>query len=619
MEGYLDNNLVFLKEQYSSIYQMIGTKKRDSEKYILNLSKSNDPNILVKNEITNTLHAIHSKYNPCQESEKWLAQYENDINIGEHICLYGFGLGYYLEAIIKRYPDKKIFIYEPEIEIFLGCLEGRDITGLLSHSNIVTMGIGNSELANEYFFQYLLSQSYGNISLLVAPAYQVLYQEKFQDFKDTLLKRIQMFRSNLATLRRFGLEWTENIFLNLPSFIKGASIYRLQNKFEKIPAIIVGSGPSLQDDIDYLHQLKKHALIIAAGSSIQALLKAGIEPHMIVSIDGGKSNYNVFKNIDISQIPLAAGSFIKHNILEGEIEPLFHVPLDIDLISTYLFNLFDTEPKIFSTTSVTGTAIQIAKLFGCSKIIFMGQDLSFPQDQYYSSGVVHITSERLENKVAEADLLVRNVEGGENRTSKNMLVTLRDIEHIIKFIDIENRLSFINTSKYGAHIQGTEFLTIKEVLDQISQLPPLNIESFFQNTDSYGEELAKHVYSKLEQLLEELNKVKPSLMNILEKMDLLKDVPEATDVYSTLLTIENQWNEMTRKSIFKYVIQFTLQFQVTTYLRYVPVIVTEKDLTKKGELIHKHLGNLLVQILQAYDKLEDWISRALQKLEVGSF
>ena len=65
-----------------------------------------------------------------------------------------------------------------------------------------------------------------------------------------------------------------------------------------------------------LKKLKKHALIIAAGSSTQALLKNGITPHLIISMDGSEPNYRAFKNLNLKGVPLLFSPIIKYKILD---------------------------------------------------------------------------------------------------------------------------------------------------------------------------------------------------------------------------------------------------------------------------------------------------------------
>lgn len=618
---YMTANLNFFKKNYNKLYEILQNRNRNKEHYVLTLSKSGDPNLVIKKGEAAT--PVHSSYNPYGESEKWLTRYENDIRDTEHICLYGIGLGYYLEEIIKKYPRKKIFIYEPDIEILLACLEARDMRALLNHSNIVSIGFGRDEISKERFINSILSKSYESFSFLIAPSYLKLYDRDFQEFNANFSKRLKSYRSNLATYQRFGLEWTENIFHNLPYLIKSTPIYNLRDVFKGVPAIIVGSGPSLQIDIQQLKELKSSALIIAAGSSIQALVKAGIEPHLVVSIDGGEDNYKVFKNIDLKTIPLGASSFLKKKILGHVKAPLFHVPLNIDTISMYLFDLFDIHPKIFSTTSVTGTAIQLASLFGCSKIIFMGQDLSFPNDQYYSTGVVHIKSENLNKTISQADLIVKNVNGGVNKTSKNMYVTLKDIEFLIKFINPDNQISFINTSKEGAHIEGTEFLTIEEVHKQLTSSQVINesLELLLSETFlPYEEEIRMGLQRRLKYLLRELDKTRQYLKDILENMSNLMELIKLKKVNKSnlrIVEINNKWRKITNTKLFRYVVQIMMNLQISIYLRYVPVIVQEQDVLIKGELIIKYLGSLVAQILQNYEHLQSYMEMSLSKLETN--
>lgn len=619
----LEKNFIFLKEYYPNIYVAVKNRERNESKYVIAASKSGDVNLLVGEDSFDKRFPIHSTYNPYREAKIWLSKYDKELQNSHHICLCGLGLAYFLEEIINQYPDKKIYIYEPDIQIFITLMETREITNILKHSQIVTVGIGKDELTKENFVNLLVSQVKGSLSILVGPSYEKLYFTETKEMNAMLLKRLQSSRSNVATAKQFGLEWTENILLNLQYFLRSTSISYLKDLFKDTPAIIVGSGPSLQEDLQYLNKVKELAIVLAAGSSIQALLKAGIRPHLVVSIDGGEANYSVFKNIDMSKIPLAAGSFIKHKILDKVKTPLLHVPLKNDLISKYIFDLRDDYPEIFSTTSVTGTAIQLAKLFGCNKIVLIGQDLSFPNNQYYSSGVEHIESESLDRKINEAGLLVENVMGGKNKTSKSMLVTLRDIENLIKYIDYENRISFINTSRYGAHIEGTEFLTMDEVYNQLVSFSRSSVSiegKLITAIKPYGKEEYERVCRRLKHLLRELNKIKNYLLDLQQSIDNVYDHIHKINIKKInleLIEIENNWKKVTNTKLFNYVLQFTMQVQLSTYMKHVPVIVEEKDIIRKGELIGKYLGNLILQMIQTNEFLEEYLTIAINKLEEG--
>ena len=55
------------------------------------------------------------------------------------------------------------------------------------------------------------------------------------------------------------------------------------------PLIVIGSGPSLDAALEDLRVLGRHAILISAGSSLAALLRAGIRPHFHVHVERGSS------------------------------------------------------------------------------------------------------------------------------------------------------------------------------------------------------------------------------------------------------------------------------------------------------------------------------------------
>src|SRR5690606_30190597 len=128
-----------------------------------------------------------------------------------------------------------------------------------------------------------------------------------------------------------------------------------------IPAVVVGSGPSLAMDIEKLKQLRDRVIIIAAGSSIQILLAHGLIPHLVVSMDAGEANRRVFAKIDISEIPFLYIPTIKHTSIKSEDSPyLMHAYFDIDSLSRYVMGITNEDVVFSSTATVTSTALQAA-------------------------------------------------------------------------------------------------------------------------------------------------------------------------------------------------------------------------------------------------------------------
>ncbi|MEM7175389.1 MAG: 6-hydroxymethylpterin diphosphokinase MptE-like protein [Chlamydiota bacterium] len=91
--------------------------------------------------------------------------------------------------------------------------------------------------------------------------------------------------SALAATRDFGVRAFENLCCNLLQVTELIEAKSLWNQFARMPAVICGAGPSLDEEINVLKTLGGRALIIAAGSAIHCLERQGIEPHFGVALD----------------------------------------------------------------------------------------------------------------------------------------------------------------------------------------------------------------------------------------------------------------------------------------------------------------------------------------------
>ncbi|GIQ62827.1 hypothetical protein PACILC2_13950 [Paenibacillus cisolokensis] len=282
-----------------------------------------------------------------EETVRWLEMNAEQIGQSKHILVYGFGLGYHIERVIEQYPDRTVHIMEPDIEVFLAAIEARDLTHIFNYPNIGIFGLGNDALTNVQFAQSVKTYIVDSFCSLFVPAYLRLYADEVSGFTKVFREMVLSERTNYATQILFKREWPENIVKNLPKTFEGRHLRNLQGYFRDMPALIVGSGPSLDQDLERIRQLQDHVPIFAAGSSIQGLLDKGIKPHMIVSIDGSEKNYEVFQDLDVSDIPFVYASYIKHKIIKELNSNLYHVFMSSDTITSHLFNMKGQSISLF--------------------------------------------------------------------------------------------------------------------------------------------------------------------------------------------------------------------------------------------------------------------------------
>ncbi|KAA2301602.1 DUF115 domain-containing protein, partial [Clostridioides difficile] len=73
--------------------------------------------------------------------------------------------------------------------------------------------------------------------------------------------------------------------VNLKHLPRSKDVSLLKNSMRSLPAVVVAAGPSLNKNIEQLHNLKDNVIIIAVDTIAQRLCNEGIIPDFICSIE----------------------------------------------------------------------------------------------------------------------------------------------------------------------------------------------------------------------------------------------------------------------------------------------------------------------------------------------
>ncbi|NKI20928.1 motility associated factor glycosyltransferase family protein [Paenibacillus dendritiformis] len=615
--GYLLSNKKILRKHFPGVAKLVEANTVDGDIYRKIISRDGSPNVEVhKNE---RVTALHSLYNPIREASGWLKSVEGKLNDSSHILVIGLGLGYHLQLLLNNYPMKKYYIYEPDIQLLHLALELRDMTSIFNHPSVITLAVGEDDYVMAQLLESISSSVTDNFEEVTVPLYKQMYNETIHKFHSMSKQMILQYRSNIITQYVFEKAWFKNIIYNIDKVLSSKSIVSLEKACSDVPAFIVGSGPSLAEDIEYIRKLTSKVLIIAAGSSVQALLHYGIEPHLIVSMDGGEPNLRVFQNVDTTEIPLLFATAIHHGIVEQNHRWRLFVRVNHEELTPYLLSNTNQEPEpsFISTGSVTGTCIQFAAFLGCKKIFLAGQDLSYPDNQYYSEGVRHIPEGAKKKTIIAADEWIANVSGGKNRTTKNMLVTLRDLELLLSiYTDIE----FINTSSKGAVIKNTLFRPMKECQEELCKLTNREkgwFKKLIDEIPAHSQKMLNDVGARLKselKVLEVLNNKTNKIINLLSELQGLQP-SQNEKCRKLLIKLNKQWGQVTGNEGFMAYISFALKTPMSQYMRYVPDIVNEGNEFKKAKLIVEHLGKFIVSISEFIPFAEQCLNEAIKRVD----
>jgi hypothetical protein len=614
MRKYAADNLMFLRKEYPLIYNEVRGRTCNREKIKIEETRNGHPNLVI--QIKDQGLRIYSKYDPYLEVNRWLDQLESEIAEKQQVLLFGLGLGYHLEGLLERYPDKLFYIIEPDMEVFLALIETRDMEPILRHKNIASLSVGSDSAIFYSTINIILDHVRSSFSFVIMPFYERNYITDIKKLKTIASEVLLTYRGNLATYLMTAEKWMENIIRNYPRVLASSDLSILKDKFADIPAIIVGSGPSLKEDIETIRKLQPHCIVISAGTSLQALSKNGIAPDLSVSIDGNYSNYIAFKDIDMENIPLLFSGTVHHSILNKEHLNTLYVSISLDTVTSYLHPDSQSIPSVYTTASVTGTAIQAAAYMGCNPIVLAGQDMSYPNDTYYTEGVVHLSNEQLGRIITNANETVENVSGGFNKTTKAMLNTLQDLQNVIQLFPDR---TFINTSRYGAKIKGTTFQFMEDWGKTIQSNTIIPQDTILQMVRSHSmndtkKRMEKGI-AKLNSFISELKEYEDLFAKISDQLNKLQQANSTRIVEPLLNSVNALWEKILSNKVFDHVYDLSVHHQIMIYTRQIHVIANEKDILKKSHLIVEHLGKIIEALKQINPKLLKWAQSTMEELK----
>lgn len=508
---FYNKNLTSLKEHQPEAWAAITSTPPSpmgeiitthGERANLKITTANEENILLHNEADE-----HSALQIVPEDAQGAT------------ILFGMGLGYEALALCaKRKKIRHIIIFEIHPGIFIQALHCHDLTPLFSDPRL-TLVIGpDHDFSQKLAPAALTMQLEHSYILKHRPAFSIdptIYEE----LHDKIYDLVNKLNINANTLIIFGESFINNMFSHIRSIHHNYLLENLHGTFKNIPAILVAGGPSLNKNIDQLKKAKGKALIIAVDAALPALLAHDITPDIVGAVDPQKLAYekiagvasmapNTFMICTPSVYNRTPKTFPAKQVLWG---------FTLNTLQQCVNRALGGSAAIGTTGTVAHMNLDAAASLGCSPIILVGQDLSFPIDgsNDHVDGAV-ISSPKNKNDFNEQNnqiFWVDGTMGGKVATDRAFLFLKKNFESKIGM----HPGHYINASEGGANINGTEVMSLEEAIKTYCNEP--------HNTISYIEAaLAKNGCLDNNQLIAWLDatlKKTTELQKIIKKTDAL--------------------------------------------------------------------------------------------------
>ncbi|GIN64068.1 hypothetical protein J27TS8_40610 [Robertmurraya siralis] len=476
------DNISFLKQYHREIYDDIGNVKiRENSNVTVITAKSGDPTAKFKKDDYDVY--LHSKYDPIKESVRILNKYKQDLVKYNYVIIFGLGLGYHVETIVKEFPNKNYYLYEPDMEIFKILLEVKDIKEIVQNIKHHLFVPGN-EIDKDRILDNISQSIDEEVLFIIHPSYEKIFKEEYQNFTFKFKQLLKKYKFNIIVNSTFQKRWTLNSINNFKFTMKARSILSVSknNPLKGKPVIIVAAGPSLYDELILLKKIKSEgtAYLFAVGSANKVLIKNGIEPDAVCTYDPQGHNYKVFEEMierNIEYIPMIYGTTVGYETLELYKGPKLFMVTSQDILTPYFydhkeFHIVEDAPSIAVIT------LQLLHYLGVSHIILVGQNLSYRDGEFYAKGIEYDSrSQRVLEKDLVNHLEVTSVTGQKLFTNEGFYRMKESIEYYINKWDMKN---VINTTAEGADIKNVPFTPLSVVKERYLKEPVVD-KSWFDN------------------------------------------------------------------------------------------------------------------------------------------
>ncbi|MCT4585611.1 MAG: DUF115 domain-containing protein [Peptostreptococcaceae bacterium] len=405
---------------------------------------------------------LHSKYDVYSEAKKICENFSKKtkkINI-----LYGFGLGYHVEAIGEKLKkNQKLYVLELRKDIYDFARKNRDLSSIYNNHRIRLIVRDNYKQ-----LIYELKKIYINDNdvefFIHEPSVRAI-QENNKIFKDIL--------DDLKINKRLKLEKYQNeLFLSNIEFnkkLKDSKAGMFFDKFNNIPGILIASGPSLDYSIEKLEKFKEKSILFSVGRSLRAFDNLNFEPDLFMIVDPQPITKQHIIGYEYSSIPFIYLISVFNGVVENYKGPRFYFQNT---------NMRENTNYINMKYSVSNGVLSMLIKMKCNPIILVGQDFGFYKENHHSKRVMY---DGYSDKSINIDYkyeTIKNVFGNEIYTNKGYKSMKYFMESIIK----ENRnIEFINASYKGAQIEGAKYMDIEDVYEKYIKNKNFDIEEKIKN------------------------------------------------------------------------------------------------------------------------------------------
>ena len=409
---------------------------------------------------------LQSLYSDDEMVEQFFDFLPKDWQLNAKYLMFGLGNGMYARYFLKHTTkDHKILVVEPSLEIFKAAIGGFDLTDLFEDERFIfTVIKGDDKNKYESFFNSVLVYTdVFSFRFGYHANYDNLFEKELHIWDEQFSYILYKIKGANILYEVHGLDFVRNNYTFFPYAAKSKSLADLSNKMpEDVPMIIVSAGPSLNKNMQELKRAKGKALIIAVDAAVNPLVRNGIIPDINICVDPSKGEEYISEK-GAEQVPLVCGMNAGRALTRTHtgVKILFS---DNNVYTRKFFDDNGIDIVALSTGgSVSTNAYSLARYLNAKRVILVGQDLAFTNDESHAKGSVR-GDETLEEITGDYVVIEdTDIYGNPVKSSEMFKIFRMWFE---KQIELFPEIRLIDATEGGALIKGSEVMTLSEAIDK---------------------------------------------------------------------------------------------------------------------------------------------------------
>lgn len=426
----------------------------------LSLQQAADGGLVLEIPATRRPVHPHGRHAPRALARRWAAA--QPLQKDGLYAVTGFGTGEHLRALLEVLPENSLlFAQEAEPALLRSVLAQVDLSDLLADKRLL-LGTGACDSDN---FAALVDAPYhtlGDVQPLTYAPLQATAPAAYEAFFTSFVRAADHWMKLIrANVNDSGL-WQEQALRNLPHMASAPDVGQTRGCFEGLPLILVAAGPSLDDSIDFLRAARPHAVVVAVNSAYGKLIAAGIRPHATVAADPRISTWSGYQGCDLEDVPLVAPFMVHPKVAEAFAGRTLTWSANSEIITYWRQKCgLGQGTEIAEMGTVSGCVLDLARLWGCSKVCFVGQDLAFSASgQTHSAGTFYARRGTHFTNLKDCLWLPGN-HGADVPLDRKLHIFLQCVQRLIAE---SPQIEFTNTAANGVRIEGAPYRNHEEAL-----------------------------------------------------------------------------------------------------------------------------------------------------------